>query len=49
MHWWLDPQSRAIMTKRLIYSGHPLPASATGKLLERIREERDQANLGNGE
>jgi AbrB family looped-hinge helix DNA binding protein len=27
----------------------PLPASATDDLLQQIREERDMANLGNGE
>jgi len=30
-------------------SGQPLPASATDKMLEQIREERDLANLGQGE
>ena len=30
-------------------SGHPLPASATDKMLEQIREARDLANLGKGE
>jgi hypothetical protein len=27
-------------------TGKPLPASATDELLQRIREERDLANLG---
>jgi AbrB family looped-hinge helix DNA binding protein len=31
------------------YGGHPLPASATDEMLERIREERGLANLGDGE
>jgi AbrB family looped-hinge helix DNA binding protein len=29
-------------------AGTPLPASATDELLQRIREERDLANLGEG-
>lgn len=29
-------------------TGKPLPASATDELLQRIREERDLANLGEG-
>jgi len=29
-------------------TGKPLPASATDELLQRIREERDVANLGKG-
>ena len=29
-------------------TGRPLPASATDELLQRIREERDMANLGKG-
>ena len=33
----------------VFYSGQPLPASATDEMLERIREERDWANLGKGE
>jgi len=30
-------------------AGQPLPASATNEMLEQIREERDLANLGEGE
>jgi hypothetical protein len=30
----------------VFHSGKPLPASATDELLQRIREERDLANLG---
>src|SRR5713101_3541866 len=30
----------------VFYTGQPLPASATDELLQRIREERDLANLG---
>jgi AbrB family looped-hinge helix DNA binding protein len=33
----------------VFHSGHPLSASATDKMLEQIREERDLANLGTGE
>jgi AbrB family looped-hinge helix DNA binding protein len=33
----------------VFHSGHPLPASATDKMLQLIREERDLANLGKGE
>lgn len=33
----------------VFHSGQPLPASATDEMLQRIREERDQANLGKGE
>ena len=29
--------------------GRPLPASATDTMLQQIRAERDQANLGSGE
>jgi AbrB family looped-hinge helix DNA binding protein len=29
--------------------GHPLPASATDTMLQQIRAERDQANLGSSE
>jgi AbrB family looped-hinge helix DNA binding protein len=29
-------------------TGNPLPASATDELLQRIREDRDLANLGEG-
>jgi hypothetical protein len=30
----------------VFHSGKPLPASVTDELLQRIREERDLANLG---
>lgn len=30
----------------VLHTGEPLPASATDELLQRIREERDLANLG---
>jgi AbrB family looped-hinge helix DNA binding protein len=30
----------------VFHSGQPLSASATGETLQRIREERDRANLG---
>jgi AbrB family looped-hinge helix DNA binding protein len=30
-------------------TGEPLPASATDGILQQIREERDRANLGDGE
>jgi AbrB family looped-hinge helix DNA binding protein len=33
----------------VFHSGQPLPASATDEMLERLREERDMANLGKGE
>jgi AbrB family looped-hinge helix DNA binding protein len=33
----------------VFHSGQPLPASATDEMLQLIREERDVANLGNGE
>ena len=33
----------------VFHSGQPLPASATDKMLDLIREERDLANLGKGE
>jgi len=33
----------------VFHSGEPLPASATDDILQRIRKERDLANLGNGE
>ena len=33
----------------VFYSGQPLPASTTDRMLERIREERDLANLGKEE
>ena len=33
----------------VFHSAQPLPASATDTMLEQIREERDQANLGKGE
>lgn len=33
----------------VFYSGEPLPASATDEILQKIREERDLANLGKGE
>ena len=32
----------------VFHTGKPLPASATDELLQRIREERDLANLGEG-
>jgi AbrB family looped-hinge helix DNA binding protein len=32
----------------VFHAGKPLPASATDELLQRIREERDLANLGEG-
>jgi AbrB family looped-hinge helix DNA binding protein len=32
----------------VLYTGEPLPASATDDLLGQIREERDLANLGDG-
>jgi AbrB family looped-hinge helix DNA binding protein len=32
----------------VLYTGEPLPASATDDLLRQIREERDLANLGDG-
>lgn len=32
----------------VFYTGQPLPASATDDLLQRIREERDLSNLGDG-
>jgi AbrB family looped-hinge helix DNA binding protein len=32
----------------VFHGGKPLPASATDELLQRIREERDLANLGDG-
>jgi AbrB family looped-hinge helix DNA binding protein len=32
----------------VFHAGKPLPASATDQLLQRIREERDLANLGEG-
>jgi AbrB family looped-hinge helix DNA binding protein len=31
----------------VFYAGQPLSASATDEMLRQIREERDQANLGN--
>jgi hypothetical protein len=35
---------------RVFHSGEPLPASATtDDMLQKIREERDLANLGKGE
>jgi AbrB family looped-hinge helix DNA binding protein len=33
----------------VFHSDEPLPASATDDLLQRIREQRDMANLGKGE
>ena len=33
----------------VVYSGEPLPGSATNEVLQKIREERDEANLGRGE
>ncbi len=33
----------------VFHSDESLPASATGDMLQRIREERDLANLGKGE
>ncbi len=33
----------------VFHSGQPQPASATHKMLEQIRAERDLANLGKGE
>jgi hypothetical protein len=33
----------------VFHSDEPLPASAADNLLQRIREERDLANLGKGE
>lgn len=33
----------------VFHSGEPLPASATDERLQKIREERDMANLGKGE
>jgi AbrB family looped-hinge helix DNA binding protein len=33
----------------LFHSGEPLSELATDKMLRRLREERDLANLGNGE
>jgi AbrB family looped-hinge helix DNA binding protein len=33
----------------VFYCGRPLPASATQEMLQRIREERDLANLGKDE
>jgi AbrB family looped-hinge helix DNA binding protein len=33
----------------VFHSGQHLPASATDEMLQRIREERDLANLGKGE
>ncbi len=33
----------------VFHAGQPLPASATDEMLQRIREERDLANLGRGE
>ncbi|HWE51342.1 MAG TPA: AbrB/MazE/SpoVT family DNA-binding domain-containing protein [Bryobacteraceae bacterium] len=33
----------------VFHSGAPLPASATDEMLQRIREDRDLANLGKGE
>jgi AbrB family looped-hinge helix DNA binding protein len=33
----------------VFHSEEPLPASATDEMLQRIREERDLANLGKGE
>jgi AbrB family looped-hinge helix DNA binding protein len=33
----------------VFHSGQPLPASSTDNLLQQIREERDLANLGQGE
>jgi AbrB family looped-hinge helix DNA binding protein len=34
---------------RAFRAGQPLPASATEEMLQKIREERDRANLGPGE
>ena len=33
----------------VFHTGQALPASATDEMLQRIREERDLANLGKGE
>lgn len=33
----------------VFYAGRPLTASSTDEILQRIRDERDSANLGNGE
>ena len=33
----------------VFHSGEPLPASATDEMLQKIRKERDLANLGKGE
>ncbi len=33
----------------VFHSGQPLPASATDAMLQQIREERDQSNLGKAE
>ena len=33
----------------VFHSGQPLPASATEQMLKQLREERDTANLGQGE
>jgi bifunctional DNA-binding transcriptional regulator/antitoxin component of YhaV-PrlF toxin-antitoxin module len=33
----------------VFHAGQPLPASATDKMLQQIREERDFANLGENE
>jgi len=33
----------------VFHTGQPLPASVTDEMLQKIREERDAANLGKGE
>ena len=33
----------------VFHAGQPLPASATDKMLQQVREERDLANLGENE
>jgi AbrB family looped-hinge helix DNA binding protein len=33
----------------VFHAGQPLPASATDDMLQQVREDRDLANLGNGE
>ena len=33
----------------VFHTGQPLPASSTDEMLQRIREERDLVNLGQGE
>jgi len=45
----MTPQTGSLTKEHgvwVFYTGPPLPASITDEVLEKIREERDRANLG---